>query len=33
MDKQVGEKGKKAIYYVYYVAKSSYCYSISVPEL
>jgi hypothetical protein len=33
IDEQVGEKGKKAVYYVYYVPKSPYCYSISVPEL
>ena len=33
MDKMVGEKGKKAVYYVYFVPKSPYCASISVPEL
>jgi hypothetical protein len=33
IDEQVGEKGKKAVYYVYYVPKSPYCYSIFVPEL
>ena len=30
---QIGEKGKKAVHYVYYVPKSPYCASISVPEL
>jgi hypothetical protein len=33
IDKQVGENGKKAVYYVYFVPKSPYCSSISVPEL
>ena len=33
IDEQVGEKGEKAVYYVYYVPKSPYCASISVPEL
>src|SRR4030066_1436891 len=33
IEEQVGEKGKKAVYYVYYVPKSPYCASISVPEL
>jgi hypothetical protein len=33
IDEQVGEKGGKAVYYVYFVPKSPYCYSISVPEL
>jgi len=33
IDKQVGEKGEKAVYYVYFVPKSPYCSSISVPEL
>jgi hypothetical protein len=33
MDKYIGEKGKIAVYYVYYRPKSPYCYSISVPEL
>jgi hypothetical protein len=33
IDEQVGEKEKKAVYYVYYVPKSPYCASISVPEL
>jgi hypothetical protein len=33
IEEQVGEKGEKAVYYVYYVPKSPYCASISVPEL
>jgi hypothetical protein len=33
IDEQVGEKGGKAVYYVYYVPKSPYCSSISVPKL
>jgi hypothetical protein len=33
IDEQVGEKGEKAVYYVYYVPKSPDCISISVPEL
>ena len=33
IDKQVGEKGGNAVYYVYVVPKSPYCSSISVPEL
>jgi hypothetical protein len=33
IDEQVGEKGKKVVYYVYFVPKSPYCSSISVPEL
>src|SRR4030066_1274251 len=33
IDEQVGENGKKAVYYVYYVPKSPYCASISVPKL
>jgi hypothetical protein len=33
IDKQVGEKRKKAVYYVYFVRKSPYCFSISVTEL
>ena len=33
IDEQIGEKGKKAVYYVYYLPKSPYCVSISVPEL
>jgi hypothetical protein len=33
MDEQVGEKGEKAVYYVYFVPKSPYCASISVPKL
>ena len=33
IEEQVGEKGKKAVYYVYYVPKSPYCDSISVPKL
>ena len=33
IEEQVGEKGKKAVYYVYYVPKSPYCASISVPKL
>jgi hypothetical protein len=33
IDEQLGEKCKKAVYYVYFVPKSPYCYCISVPEL
>jgi hypothetical protein len=33
IDEQVKEKGKKAVYYVYFVPKSLYCFSIPVPEL
>jgi hypothetical protein len=33
IEEQVGEKRKKAVHYVYYVTKSPYCASISVPEL
>ena len=33
IDEQIGEKGGKAVYYVYFVPKSPYCASISVPEL
>jgi hypothetical protein len=33
IEEQVGEKGKKTVYYVYYVPKSPYCASISVPKL
>ena len=33
IDKQVGEKGKKVVYYVYFVPKSPYCSSISAPKL
>jgi hypothetical protein len=33
IDEQVGENGEKAVYYVYYVPKSPYCISISVPKL
>ena len=33
MDKFIGEKGEIAVYNVYYVPKSPYCSSISVPEL
>jgi hypothetical protein len=33
IEEQVGEKGEKAVYYVYFVPKSPYCSSISVPEL
>jgi hypothetical protein len=32
MDKQVGEKGGKVVYYVNFVPKSPNCYSISVPN-
>jgi len=33
IEEQVGEKGENAVHYVYYVPKSPYCASISVPEL
>jgi hypothetical protein len=33
IDKQVGEKGGKVVYCVYFVSKSPYCDSISVLEL
>ena len=32
IEEQVGEKGGNAVHYVYYVPKSPYCYSISVPN-
>ena len=33
IEEQVGEKGKKVVFYVYCVPKSPYCISISVPKL
>jgi hypothetical protein len=33
IDIMAGVKGKKAVYYVYFVPKSPYCSSISIPEL
>lgn len=33
IDEHVEEKGKKVVYYVYFVPKSPYCSSISVPKL
>jgi hypothetical protein len=33
MDKRIVEKGRNAVHYVYYVPKSPYCASISVPKL
>jgi hypothetical protein len=33
IDEQIGEKGEKVVYYVYFVPISPYCTSISVPEL
>jgi len=33
VDGQVGEKGEKAVYYVYDVSKSPYCFSQTVPKL
>jgi len=32
IDEQAGEKDEKAVYDVYFVPKSPYCYSISAPE-
>jgi len=32
IEEQVGEKGGNAVHYVYYVPKSPYCASISVPN-